>query len=228
MPEPRLQSSDADPIEPTEIVNAIDHPATYPAGRPEGNVLQPLNRDMLERYRSWLGFLARMQTQVYRPGRFSESDIVQQTMFEACRDLPQFRGKTEPELMAWLKKILAHVLAHRARHDRADKRDAGREISLEAAIEASSLRLAGMLADSGPSPSAIAMAREGEVRLADLLEKLPDDYREVIFLRNIEGLPHEEIATRLNRGVGAVRMLWIRALAKMKELLEAEGLKKEL
>lgn len=213
----------------TEIGTRMELNTINPEERPDDRRFQerPPGVDDLERYRSWLGFLARMQTGDRSPGRFSESDIVQQTMLEACRDLPQFRGKTEPELMAWLKKILAHVLAHRLRHDRADRRDAGREVSLEAAIEASSLRLAGMLADAGPSPSAVAMAREGEVRLADVLNKLPEDYREVIILRNIEGLPHEEIAQRLNRGVGAVRMLWLRALAKLKELLEAEDSKKE-
>ena len=43
----------------------------------------------------------------------------------------------------------------------------------------------------------------------------------MILLRNVEGLPHEEIARRMGRGVGAVRMLWVRALARLRQELEA-------
>ena len=49
-----------------------------------------------------------------------------------------------------------------------------------------------------------------------MLAKLPDDYREVIILRNLEGLSHEEVARRMGRGTGAVRMLWVRALARLR------------
>ena len=54
------------------------------------------------------------------------------------------------------------------------------------------------------------------MQLADVLAALPDDYREVIILRNLEGLSHAEIAQRLNRSPGAVRMLWVRALAALR------------
>ena len=48
--------------------------------------------------------------------------------------------------------------------------------------------------------------------LADALAELPDDYRQVILLRHIEGLPFEDVAQRMDRRRGAVRMLWLRAL----------------
>ena len=54
---------------------------------------------------------------------------------------------------------------------------------------------------------------------ASAFEKLPEDYREVIFLRNLEGVSHEEIAKHLNRSLGAVRMLWVRALSQLKKYL---------
>jgi len=63
-------------------------------------------------------------------------------------------------------------------------------------------------------------ARELDVLLADVLARLPDDYREVIILRHLEGLSHDEISRRLNRSPGAVRMLWVRALAHLKSQLE--------
>jgi DNA-directed RNA polymerase specialized sigma24 family protein len=69
----------------------------------------------LEHYRSWLGLLARLQVEPRFRAKFDPSDIVQQTMLEAVRDWPKFRGGTEAELAPWLRQILAHVLLHEMR-----------------------------------------------------------------------------------------------------------------
>jgi RNA polymerase sigma-70 factor (ECF subfamily) len=57
------------------------------------------------------------------------------------------------------------------------------------------------------------------VLLAEALSRLPEDYRKVIVLRNLEGLSHEEVATRMGRAVGAVSMLWLRALSRLRREL---------
>jgi RNA polymerase sigma-70 factor (ECF subfamily) len=186
-------------------------------------MVHPWSSDVLQRYRPWLHIMARLQLGARFQGKFDASDIVQQTLLEACRDLPMFRGRTEAELLAWLRRILAHVLGHEIRRYRGTKRrDLGREISLEESLLQSSQRLAAMLPDAGSSPSHKAIRREQEVILADVLARLPEDYREVIVLRNLEGLPHEEVARRMQRGVGAVRMLWARALKQLRQLLDTE------
>ena len=157
----------------------------------------------LERYRSWLGLLARLQVEPRFRAKFDPSDIVQQTMLEAVRDWPKFRGGTEAELAAWLRQILAHVLLHEMRRfGGAQRRDVGREVSLEQALAESSRRLGDALAAPGSSPSEQAGRHELELRLADAMARLPADYAEVILLRNIEGLSHEEIARRMGRGSG--------------------------
>lgn len=177
---------------------------------------------LLLRYQPWLKLLARLQIDSRFQGKFSESDVVQQTLLEACRDLPKFRGQSEGELLAWLRQILAHVMAHEIRrYGGTRQRDVDREVSLEAALAQSSQRLANVLALSGSSPSAKAQQSEQEVLLADVLARLPEDHREVIILRNLENLPHEEVARRMNRSPGAVRMLWVRALASLRSAMSA-------
>jgi RNA polymerase sigma-70 factor (ECF subfamily) len=172
---------------------------------------------LLARYQAWLRLLARLQIDTRFQGKFSESDVVQQTLLEACRDLPQFRGQTEAELLAWLRQILAHVLAHEVRrYAGTQQRDLDREVSLEDELARSSQRLAQVLGGDDSSPSAKAVAHEHEVLLADVLARLPEDHREVIVLRILEGLPHEEVARRMGRSTGAVRMLWVRALARLR------------
>jgi RNA polymerase sigma-70 factor (ECF subfamily) len=169
--------------------------------------------EMVRRYRDGLLALARARLGTGLRGRFDASDVVQTALLEAVRALPGFRGDSETELAGWLRGVLARVLAHEVRrHAGTQQRDARREVALEALAEA--------LAGEQTSPSQAADRNEQQRRLSEALGRLPDDYRAVIVLRNLEGLSHEEVAARLGRGVGAARMLWVRALARLKEELE--------
>lgn len=177
--------------------------------------------EALKRHRSWLGLLARLQVGNRYRTKFDPSDAVQQTMLEAVKAWPQFRGTTDAELAAWLRAILARVLAHEFRRFGAvAKRAANLEISLDDALAESSRKLGNALAAPGTSPSGQFSRHERELQLADALAKLPSDYREVIVLRHFEGLSHEDIAQRLNRNPGAARMLWVRALARLRKELD--------
>jgi RNA polymerase sigma-70 factor (ECF subfamily) len=80
-----------------------------------------------------------------------------------------------------------------------------------------------LLAEQAESPSGCAARREDEILLADTLAQMPADYRDVIVLRHIEGLSFEDVALRMDRSAGAVRMLWLRALKKMREALKSES-----
>jgi RNA polymerase sigma-70 factor, ECF subfamily len=180
--------------------------------------------DVLRKYRDWLRLLARMQVGNRFRAKFDPSDAVQQTMLEAVRAWPRFRGQSDAELAAWLRKILARVLAHEFRRFAGvQARDVAREVSLDRALAESSQRLGNALADPATSVGSRLDRQERERRLAQVLERLPDDYREVILLRNMEGLSHEEVAQRMGRGVGAVRMLWVRALERLRQEIEASS-----
>jgi RNA polymerase sigma-70 factor (ECF subfamily) len=177
--------------------------------------------DWLARFRPWLSLIARMQVDSRLQGKFDTSDVVQQTMMEAWRSAAQFRGTTDAERIAWLRKILAHVLAHEVRQYRGTyKRDLDREVSIERSLARSSRQLNAVLASATTTPSQQAVQQEQQVALADMLNELPADYREVIVLRNLEELSHSEVAERMGRTEGAVRMLWVRALQELRELAQ--------
>lgn len=179
---------------------------------------------LLQLYRNYLTILATAQLDARLRRRMSPSDLVQETMLGAYRDFRKFRGETEGELIAWLRQILIHCLHHAYEmHFQAGRRDIRREISLDE-VDRSSNRLAGIeqaLATQGESPSAPVRDRERAVAIADKLAKLRPDYRDVIVLRNLRGLSFEEIAQRMNRKAGAVRMLWLRAMERFRQLHEA-------
>jgi RNA polymerase sigma-70 factor (ECF subfamily) len=172
----------------------------------------------LMQYEAWLRLLARKEIDSRFAGKFDPSDAVQQTLLEAWKGWDNFRGSDEPQRVAWLRQILAHQLAHLARHYAStQKRDLGREQSLELSLSQSALRLDALAAGRDPSPSGIASANEQRLLLARALEQLPADYRQVILLRNLEDLSHDQVARRMNRSEGAVRMLWVRALAALRD-----------
>jgi RNA polymerase sigma-70 factor (ECF subfamily) len=178
---------------------------------------------LFARVRPWLQILARTQLGRHLQAKADPSDVVQVALLEAVRALDQFRGGTESEFLAWLRQVLANAIRHEARRYGATAaRDLAREESLDRQLEESSARLgAGLVAD-GSSPSAGAERAEARLALAALLARLPDEYRDVIVLRNLEGLTHEEVAERMGRSVGAVRMLWVRALARLRALSTEE------
>ena len=62
-----------------------------------------------------------------------------------------------------------------------------------------------------------AVKREALVILANALEQLPEDYRQVIMLRHLEGLPFAEVAARMGKTVPSVQNLWVRALHRLKQ-----------
>ena len=56
------------------------------------------------------------------------------------------------------------------------------------------------------------------------LASLPADYRDVIMLRHVEGMPFAKIAHEMGRSPGAVRMLWFRAIKQLRARLELRGI----
>jgi len=181
---------------------------------------------LLQHYRNYLMVLASTQIEHRLQPRVSPSDVVQETMLRAHKNFGQFRGATEAELLAWLRQILVNNLAKFVeQHMLAARRDVRREVSIErlgAALEQSTIQLAALLPAASKSPSMAVQQREEAVLLADRLAQLSADYRVVLVLRNLQGLPFEEVAQRMDRSVGATRMLWLRAIEKLRAVYRKE------
>jgi RNA polymerase sigma-70 factor (ECF subfamily) len=105
------------------------------------------------RFRAYLHILAEVHLGKGGRAGIEPSDVVQQTLLDAHRGLEQFRGGTEAEMAAWLRRLLACNLTDAQRARRRAKRDAGREVSLERSLDESSVRMASFLAANQSSPS---------------------------------------------------------------------------
>ena len=184
---------------------------------------------LLELYRNYLHLLARTQIDLHLKGRVDASDLVQETYLDACRDFSRFRGASERELLGWLRQILICNLARAAQRQLvAKRRDARRDVSLDLHLqdlERSAARFEAVLLSPQSTPSHQAQRRERVALVADHLARLPPDYRDVIVLRNLEGLPFSEVAKRMGRSPGAARVLWVRALDQFRRLIDKEEMR---
>lgn len=147
-------------------------------------------------------------------------DLLQEVSAEAVRSLPAM-NLADRDPFGWLCQLAQRRIidAHR-RFFGAQKRDAGREISLAAPTDESSRSpLENLLAASMTTASQAFSRNQREIRLLAALEALPGDQREALRLRYVEGLPSKEIADRLGKTDGAVRVMLTRSLAKLQTLL---------
>lgn len=176
--------------------------------------------ELLDGYRSYLSLLARLQIRRRLECKVDAEDVVQETFLQAHQSLGQFRGSSEAEFTSWLRRILASQIANQVRRFYgARRRDVRLERQLDAEMNKSSQRIARALVTGHSTPSEKAARRERAVLLAEALQRLPPDYREVIVLHHLEGLTLADAAQRMGRSTGSVEKLWMRALAQLRRAM---------
>ncbi len=152
--------------------------------------------------------------------KLEPEDVLQEVTAEAVRLLPETDlGDREP--FGWLCQLAQRRIidAHR-RFFEAQKRDAGREVSLGSATDDSQRgELINLLVATMTTASKAYSRNQREMRLLQALSSLPEDRRQVLHLRYVEGLPTKEIAERVGKTDGAVRVLLTRSLTRLQEIL---------
>ncbi len=174
---------------------------------------------IIAQYEPYLRMLARTHARKAYQAKVGASDIVQQAMLHAFQGLDGFRGETEAEFRGWLRQILAHHLCHLDRDLHRDKRDIRREQSMEQKLAQSSMRLQGLLAGDGPTPSQNAALGENVLQVADAVERLPDAQREAIQMHYLEGMKLSEVAEQMEKSTGAVAGLLHRGMKTLRTQL---------
>jgi RNA polymerase sigma-70 factor (ECF subfamily) len=174
----------------------------------------------LEEYRDYLCLLARQRLDPRLRGKLDASDVVQETLLKAHQALGQFRGRSDAELAAWLRQILARNLTDAVRALGAGVRDVGREKDLQARLDESSARLEAWLAADQSSPSEHVARQERLLRLAHALAQLPDDQRLAVELKHLHGLSVEQAAAEMGKSKAAVVGLLFRGVKKLRQLLD--------
>ncbi len=180
--------------------------------------------ELFTKCRNYVDLVARAQVESWMQTKIDASDLVQQTLLEAHQGFDGFAGKTEAEWLAWLRRILSHNTQDFIRRFKtADKRNVNREKRLHAGGPEASGSFFFDPAGPDATPSQLLAQQEREIELADAVARLSADHQEVILLRNLQRLPFDEIAQRMNRSRPAVQMLWMRAIQSLQKELTPEN-----
>ena len=151
------------------------------------------------------------------------ADITQEGFLKVFRGSGGFHG--DASLKTWLYRIALHEASNRRRWWSRHKQQ---ELTIDSPIAESedggeSLCLSDTLADSGYSPFEQAAQQETKLRVEAALQKLPENFRTVVVLREMEGFAYDEIAEILNINIGTVKSRLMRGRAALKNHLQATG-----
>jgi RNA polymerase sigma-70 factor (ECF subfamily) len=157
--------------------------------------------------------------------RFDSSDVVQEALADAVRKLPMyFRDRPLP-FYPWLRRLTRERLIHfQRRHMHAQQRSVAREEAQELSLaDESVLELADRVLSRGSSPSARLRREEDRTRVHAALDELSPSDREILVLRHLEQLSPREIAAVLGVSEPVVYTRHLRALERIRRLLEDLG-----
>jgi len=154
------------------------------------------------------------------------ADITQEVFLKVFRNIKSFNG--DASLRTWLYRIALHEASNQRRWWSRHKRQ---ELTIDSPLGAAesdegdqALCLGATLADQNDSPYQQAESAELKARVENSLRQLPEVFRTVVILREIEGFSYDEIAEVVSVPVGTVKSRLTRGRAALKEILVADGL----
>jgi RNA polymerase sigma-70 factor, ECF subfamily len=128
-------------------------------------------------------------------------DLTQETFLKIFQNIDRFRG--DADLKTWIYRIALNQARNRWRWWRRRRRDV--TVSLDAEQGRDEQPLSARLRDSSIDPEQEALRREREMALRRALRTLGQTYREVVILRDVEGLSYEQVASTLEISIGTVK-----------------------
>jgi RNA polymerase sigma-70 factor (ECF subfamily) len=179
--------------------------------------------ELLQRHRPYLLRLVELRMDPRLRPRADPSDVVQEAQMEANRRLEGYVQDPRMPFRLWLRQIAYDrlIMLHR-RHVQAARRATGRDLTLP---DRSSLALAEQFLADGPTPSEAVVRRELADRVRQALAQLPEGEREVLILRNLEGLSNREAAAVLAVDPATSSRRYGRAVLRLRQALVRGGLK---
>ena len=156
-------------------------------------------------------------------GRIDADDVLQDAWLRAVDRIEHFFDVEGESSFLWFRSVVTQTLLdlHRFHLD-AQKRSTAREMSIDGGWAAGSTSscLAFHLSDSARSPSSNASRAELSKQLDSVLLGMNEIDREVLALRHFEALNNREVATLLGMTEQAASVRYVRALARLKQILE--------
>ncbi len=156
-----------------------------------------------------------------RKAHLEPEDVIQEVFSAAWTSLPETRFESFEAFMGWLRQIAERKLIDMHRAIVAGKRDVRRQAAAWGVRSGSYVDLLDRVSSPLSTPSRGAARSEALAVLMVRMQQLPEDYRQVLHWRLIDGEPVAEVARRLDRSEAAVHMLCHRAMKQLRDLMGA-------
>lgn len=167
--------------------------------------------ELLDAHRGYLRDLAQKLLNPRVAARIDASDVVQQTCLSIHKRIAEFQGDDAAQFVAWLRQVHERNIQNVVRDQQAQKRAAGRDEPLADRD---------VRAERQSSPSRRAMRGEEAVRLANALAHLPEEERQALRLRYLEGRTLAEVCDEMGLTKDALVWLMKRAMGNVRKLLD--------
>jgi RNA polymerase sigma-70 factor, ECF subfamily len=177
----------------------------------------------LHRQRIWRMIRFRMDRRL--AARIDPDDVLQEAFLAARTRIENFLAEPHGSFFVWLRMIALQTLFDQHRHHiGAEMRNAARDVRLDQPDPGNtSLCLAAQLAGSITSPSQAAAGLEMQQRLEQAIDSMAALDQEIIAMRHFEDLTNLESAEALGISPTAASNRYVRAIARLKEILTAFG-----
>lgn len=177
--------------------------------------------ELFDRHRDKLRRMVQLRLDHRLAGRVSASDVLQEAYIDALKRVDHYFDKPDQPFFGWLRLVVGQRLADVHREHLAQKRHAGKDVSIyPGGPGTDSACIAAVLLGNISSPSGAAAKNETYGRLEAALEQMDPLDREVLVLRHFEELSNTETAELLGILPPAASKRYVRALARLKQILE--------
>ena len=146
------------------------------------------------------------------------NELAQEVLLKAFRSIKSFKG--DSLFSTWIYKVTANVCLDEIR-----RRKKRMVVSLDEDIEYNDGEVKRQIPDNSPTPDVEAETNELKKAVNKSIQELPDDYKSMIILRDIQGFSYDEISKIVNCPEGTVKSRINRARQALKKILQG---KKEL
>lgn len=177
---------------------------------------------LLERHRERLRRMIAVRMDHRLGKRVDPSDVVQETLVLADRRLAKYLKHPPLPFYPWLRQLAwDQLVAMNRKHLYARRRSRRREEDVAPALSDESVaELASCLVDDTADPLKKLVRAELQDRVRAAIDQLPEAYREILVLRHLEQLSTAEAAAVLAIGSSAAKMRHLRAIERLRKLLE--------
>ncbi|MDB4331770.1 sigma-70 family RNA polymerase sigma factor [bacterium] len=178
---------------------------------------------LLEEHRKPVRRLVEMRLDRKVQQRIDVSDVVQDVLVEASGRLDKYLNDPVMAFHLWMRQIAwDRIIDTYRRHRVSAKRNMDRErpMSVMVGTDQSTVEFGVQISDPEMTPATAAAQREIATKVEAVIQQLNDQDREIILMRHYEHLSNQEIAESLQLNPPAASMRYLRALRRLRALLE--------